>query len=126
VEDGPAILVCNSCRRSKDAGASDGALLARMLRAVAHTESRYAGLAVQEMPCLFACRQSCAIHLRAPGRIGYILGGFAADDATVRAILDYAAAHAASAIGEVPFDRWPEGVKGHFIARMPPPGYVVT
>jgi predicted metal-binding protein len=41
-----------------------------------------------------------------------------------RAILDYALHHAASEEGRVPFRDWPQGVKGHFIVRVPPAGYV--
>ena len=48
-----------------------------------------------------------------------------ADAAAARAILDYAVHHAASADGEVRFEDWPEGVKGHFLVRTPPAGYVI-
>ena len=43
-----------------------------------------------------------------------------------RAILDYALNHAASAEGQVPYALWPQGVKGHFLVRVPPAGYVAT
>ncbi len=130
VADGPAVVVCNTCRHSTEAredadGARGGAALARTLRAARDADPRYAGVAVQEMPCLFACQAFCAVHLRAPGKVGYVLGRFAADEAAARAILDYAVAYAASELGQVPFREWPQGVKGHFITRTPPPGFVV-
>lgn len=130
VDDGPAVVACNSCRfseaaRSDDDGMTGGGLLAAALRRVAAGDPAYARIAVQEMPCLFACERFCTVHLRGPGRIGYVLGGFAPNDEAARAILDYAVAYAESAEGQVPYRDWPEGVKGHFITRMPPAGFVV-
>jgi predicted metal-binding protein len=129
VEDGPAVVACNTCRFSKEqredgGGVRGGARLVEALRAVKEADARYVGIEVQEMPCLFACTEHCAVHLRAPGKIGYVLGRFTPDAESARAILDYAVHHAASEHGRVPFSDWPQGVKGHFITRMPPAGYV--
>ncbi len=87
--------------------------------------SGHEGIAVEEMACLFACNEFCTVHLRAPEKIGYILGRFEPTEDSAQALLDYAKAYAASAEGQVPFREWPDGVKGHFIARTPPQGYVV-
>jgi predicted metal-binding protein len=130
VEDGPAIVACNTCRLSEaereDAlGVRGGARLVAALRAVQASDPRYAAIAVQEMPCLFACQDHCTVHLRAPGKIGYVLGRFAADEEAARALLDYALLYAESEHGRVPFSLWPQGVKGHFLTRMPPAGHVV-
>jgi predicted metal-binding protein len=129
VEPGPAVVVCSTCRLSPDAredasGRRGGALLAQALRDVQRADAALAGVAVQEMPCLFACQRHCVIHLRAPGRIGYVLGGFAPGEEEARAILEYAVLHARSADGVVPYAQWPKGVKGRFIARTPPEGFV--
>lgn len=129
VEDGPSVVACSTCRSSPEAredadGVRGGARLVAALRAVQASDPRYAGVAVQAMPCLFACGDPCTVHIRAPGKVGYVLGRFTADEASARAILDYAARHAASEEGRVPFREWPQGVKGHFIVRMPPSGYV--
>lgn len=129
VEAGPAVVVCSTCRLSADrredeGGRRGGALLAEALRQVQAREPDLAAVAVQEMACLFACQRHCTVHIRAPDRIGYVLGGFTPDEAAARAILGYAARHAASAEGTVPYAEWPEGVKGHFITRTPPEGYV--
>ena len=123
VEDGPAVVACSTCRFSGE-GARGGARLIAALRAVRASDPRYAAIAVQEMPCLFACSDPCTVHIRAPGKVGYVLGRFMPDEAAARAILDYALHHAASVHGGVPFRDWPEGVKGHFIVRVPPAGYV--
>lgn len=124
------IVVCNTCRHSADAredadGVRGGARLAVTLRRMLGSGADH-GLEVQEMPCLFACQDFCTIHLRGPGKVGYVLGRFEPTDEAARAILDYARAYAASDWGQVPFREWPEGVKGHFITRTPPPGYVVA
>ena len=79
---------------------------------------------MEEMPCLFACTEFCTVHIRAPGKISYVLGRFEPVDEAARAILDYARAYAASEIGQVPFREWPQGVKGHFITRQPPEGFL--
>jgi len=129
VEDGPAIVACNTCRhsadqREDDTGMRGGAQMVAALRSVQGSDARYAGVAVQEMPCLFACTDFCTVHLRAPGKVGYVLGRFAPDEEAATAILDYAVHYAASEHGRVPFKQWPQGVKGHFITRTPPAGYV--
>jgi predicted metal-binding protein len=131
VEAGPAVVVCSTCRLSTDAredesGRCGGALLAKALRAVQAGVPALAAVAVQDMPCLFACQRHCAVHIRAPGRIGYVLGDFAPDEGAARAILEYAVLHAQSEEGVVPYGQWPHGVKGHFITRTPPEGFVCT
>jgi predicted metal-binding protein len=129
VEDGPAVVACNTCRHSAESredgtGLRGGARLVAALRAVKDSDPRYAGVAVQEMPCLFACTDHCTVHLRAPDKVGYVLGRFEPGEESARAILDYAVHYAGSEHGRVPYSKWPEGVKGHFITRTPPPGFV--
>jgi predicted metal-binding protein len=129
VADGTAIVACNTCRHSaelRDApdGTRGGEGLILAMRAVQQRDPRYADIAVQEMSCLFACQDFCTVHLRAPGKIGYVLGKFAPDEDAARAILDYAVEYAASEHGRVAYSKWPEGVKGHFITRTPPAGFV--
>jgi len=129
VPDGPALVACNTCRHAAGAredanGMRGGQHMVAALRAVRAGDTRYAGIAVQEMPCLFACEDFCTVHLRAPDKLGYVLGRFTPDEDSARAILDYAVEYAASDHGRVPFAKWPQGVKGHFITRTPPPGFV--
>ncbi|HEY0315704.1 MAG TPA: DUF1636 domain-containing protein [Sphingomonas sp.] len=129
VEDGPAVVACSTCRFAADAredsrGVRGGARLVEALHAVKASDPRYEGVSVQDMPCLFACAEHCTVHIRAPGKVGYVLGRFQPDTDAARAILDYALHHAASEEGRVPFRNWPQGVKGHFIVRVPPAGFV--
>ncbi|MET0309504.1 MAG: DUF1636 domain-containing protein [Sphingomonas sp.] len=128
---GPSVIVCNTCRHSPESredaeGVRGGARLAEAVRTTAASDPRYAGIAVEEMPCLFACADFCTVHLRAPGRIGYVLGRFTPDAEAATAILDFAVHYAASAEGQVPYRDWPQGVKGHFLVRVPPEGQVAT
>lgn len=130
VPDRAAVVACNTCRFSADArddadGRRGGVRLIEALRAV-QAEPGYEGVAVEEMACLFACAEHCTVHLCAPGKVGYVMGRFAPDEDAARAILDYARAYAASEWGQVPYRDWPEGVKGHFITRQPPAGFVVA
>jgi Predicted metal-binding protein len=130
-EPGAAVVVCSTCRvspetREDEGGRRGGALLAEAMRAVQQEVPELAGVAVQEMPCLFACKRHCTVHVRAPGKVGYVLGDFTPERDAARAILEYAAHHAASEEGVVRYADWPEGVKGHFITRTPPEGYLCT
>ncbi len=130
VSGGASVVVCNTCRHSAEVadgpdGRRGGATLARALQTVHAADPAFAGIAVDEMPCLFACKDFCTVHLRAPGKVGYVLGRFTPDEDAARAILEFMVAYAASEIGQVPFKSWPQGVKGHFITRTPPAGYVV-
>jgi len=132
---GPSIVLCNTCRfdpenRDGPDGRRGGAhFVAAVRRAAERLGGARRGGAVQvvveEMPCLFACSRHCTAHLRAPGKIGYVLGGFAPDDAAAEALVEFFLLYRDSEAGQVPFRHWPEGVKGHFIVRMPPPGHVV-
>ncbi len=118
--DGTALVVCTTCRGP--GGDGDGGRLATELARLAG-EPAYAGIAVAPLACLWSCGAGVSVQLRAPAKIGYVMGGFAAADA--RDLLAFALAYAASVDGEVPFDDWPAGVLGHFIARTPPPGMTI-
>jgi predicted metal-binding protein len=127
---GAELVVCTTCRfapdrREDESGRRGGEGLAEALAAAlpGHTAGRL-GLSLQPMACLFACSSHCTVHLRAPGRMGYLLGRFEPGGAAAEALLDYAAAYLQTPDGIVRFADWPEGVKGHFIARLPPEGRV--
>ena len=114
--DDTTLFVCTTCRgpgRVDDGGK----VLAAQLATIA-TEPAYGAIAVLPVECLWSCAQGVSVQLRGPAKIGYVMGGFVADDA--RDLLDFAVAHTVSVDGVVPYDRWPDGVRGHFIARTPP------
>lgn len=79
-----------------------------------------AGITLSSVRCLWACKRSCAVHLRAPGRAGYVLVELAPTAESARALLDYAAMYSDSVDGGVPFKQWPQPLRGHFLCRIPP------
>ena len=95
---------------------TDGEVLAELIEAAA------VGLpvATRRVSCTMGCERACNIIVQGAGKIGYSLGKFEPMAADARAIVDYAAMHAASATGQVPFREWPLGVKGHFVSRHIP------
>ncbi len=114
--DAPELIVCSTCR-GPDGASGGGAALAAALR---RTRGE---VAVVDVPCLWSCGAGASVQLRAPGKIGYVMGRFAASDAPD--LLAFADAYAASADGEVAYALWPKGVLGHFIARTPPAGMAI-
>lgn len=125
--DGVTLVVCSTCRFSFDdredgKGLRGGQHLLAHVERLAAGDQRLAAVSIRAMPCFFNCDQHCTVHLRGPGRMGYVLGRFEPTAQAAQAILDYAALYAASAEGIVPYRQWPQGVKGHFIVRVPPAG----
>ena len=113
------ITICDTCKRdgwsAADSGHTDGAALAEMIEAQPRPEVR-----TRRVSCLMGCTHGCNVAIQSAGKIAYTLGNFAADAGAAAAIADYAALHAASDTGQVPYRQWPQGVKGHFITRHPP------
>lgn len=115
------IFVCETCRHSKDEkigpdGRTGGETLASAVEARA---SGSGDLKVERIACLMGCDRHCNTAISAPGKLTYVLGMFTPSEASAEAIVDYALLHACSETGRVPFKQWPQGVKGHFVARIP-------
>lgn len=114
------IFVCDTCNYSTEAktredGKTGGEILAEFIEAGAGEE-----LTVKRQSCLMGCDRHCNVALSAPEKLDYVLGKFEPDEASAEAIIEYARLHAKSETGQVPYREWPEGVKGHFVARIPP------
>ncbi len=75
---------------------------------------------VVEQTCLWNCTQSCSVAIRDSERFSYITGRHVATRAQAEAILPWFDAHGETDTGEVPFRLWPDAMRGHFIARIPP------
>lgn len=120
------LYVCNSCRFNADSRfneheLSGGVLLYDALRrAIRNRPDLKDSIDLKEFNCLMSCDEHCNVHLRHPDKISYILGRWQPDDESAEAILDYAEQYLISDSGQVPFRSWPQTVKGHFIARIPP------
>lgn len=116
------ITVCTTCKYGPSAafdasGRTGGEILAAALEAGA--AGRSPAVRVIRHECLWACRNSCAVLVQAANKTGYLTGRFEAGAAAAEAILDWAGAYGESADGAVRYALWPEGIKGHFIARIP-------
>lgn len=112
------LTVCTTCRtmaeREDRALPPSGEAFLRSLQMAAE------GVTVRGAACLMGCDHGCNLALSDHGKLTYVLGRFEASAADVVAVLDFAALFATSETGQVPFRQWPQGVKGHFIARIPP------
>jgi predicted metal-binding protein len=77
-----------------------------------------------------AARSRCAaprlqrFYIRAERRLGYVLGRFVPSREHAVALLEYISEYLGSTDGVVPYAKWPDGVKGHFLVRVPPSGFV--
>jgi len=114
------ITICDTCKRPDwaDRGAqeSDGEVLADLIEAAAKGVT---GVKTRRHACLMGCGKGCNLAIQAHGKLTYVMGGF--DPATDSAadIVEYARLHQQTETGQVPFRSWPQGVKGHFVSRLP-------
>ena len=115
------ITVCDTCRQDDRAipeGAPrDGAALAELVEDAARDRE---GLRVRRVSCLMGCTHGCNVAVQGAGKLNYTLGRFAPEAEAARGIVDWAALHAESPTGQVPYRSWPPAVKGHFVTRHPP------
>lgn len=115
------ITTCDTCKRdgweTGDMTQTDGERLAALIEAAA------AGLPdvkTRRVSCLMGCKRSCNVAIQGAGKLNYTLGEFEPTQEAASGIVAYAAAHAASDSGQVPFREWPAEIKGHFVTRHPP------
>ncbi|WP_172332670.1 DUF1636 domain-containing protein [Mangrovicoccus sp. HB161399] len=113
------ITVCTTCRTAEERGdrtlpPSGEAFLAALEAASGD------GIAVRGTACLMGCEHGCNVAISAHGKLTYVLGHFSGSAEDASAVSAFAAGHAESGTGQVPFRQWPQGVKGHFVARVPP------
>jgi predicted metal-binding protein len=74
---------------------------------------------IQAQACLMACESHCNVAMRAEGKICYVVGRMPPDTDSARTLLDYFCQYLESETGRVPYRDWPQGIKGHFVARVP-------
>ena len=118
------IFVCDTCRFSKadrvgPGGRTGGELLAAKIESIAAEDEEFE---IRRHSCLMGCDRHCNVAVTSAGKLTYVLGMFTPTDASAEAIIDYARHYSDSPNGVVPYKRWPQGVKGHFVARIPPLG----
>lgn len=119
-----SLVICTTCRfpggEKHDAGGQTGgqAMVAAVKRVLAGQGRE--DVAVNEQACLWNCTQGCSVAIRDTDRFSYITGRHPPTDAQADAIVQWYDAHGATDNGEVPFREWPQAMRGHFIARIPP------
>lgn len=115
------ITICETCtRKDRTDPRPDqtcGEALAELVEAAARANP---ALSTRRHACLMACETACSVAVQAPGKMGYAMTGFTPLADQAAAIVTYAAHHAESRSGVVNWALWPEAVKGHFAARLPP------
>jgi predicted metal-binding protein len=118
------LLLCETCGQDAAApsAARKGELFATEVEGLLQ-EQLAAGappLLIKRTRCLMACQRHCTALLQAHGKIAYVLGDFQPEREAAEALLDYSRKYQQSDTGQVPFRTWPAGIKGKFIARIPP------
>lgn len=126
---GPSIIACSTCRFSAEArdaadGQRGGLRLYEELKRAQASDPDYAAIAIRKLACLFACSDHCTVHIQQDDKFAYVLGKFTPDEQSAHALLEYTRRYGESRDGTVAYSQWPEGVKGHFITRTPPVGFV--
>ncbi len=121
----PCVYVCETCRFSEskeldENGLSGGQILHEKIVVLAKKSSHASEFEIRTTRCLMGCDHHCNLHFRAPGKICYVVGRFEPTDESAEAIMDYFEKYLQSETGQVPYKTWPQGIKGHFIARVPP------
>lgn len=114
------ITVCDTCKTDawqEGDSHTDGERLAGMIEVATDGLEQ---VSVRRHSCLMGCARACNVAIQANGKLCYTLSGFAAETDAAEAVADYAALHAESPTGQVPYRQWPQGVKGHFATRHPP------
>ena len=115
------ITICDTCKHedwaNRDLTLTDGEALAALIEAAA-TDAP--GVRTRRHSCLMGCTRACNVAIQGSGKLNYTLGGFDVSTDAAAGIVAYAALHAASDSGTVPYRDWPAAVKGHFVTRHPP------
>lgn len=124
-----SITICETCRyepTSKEGpdGRRGGAMLAEEVRDYL-TEVGRDDVSVRTQRCMWACKRNCTVLFQESENYSYLAGDFRPETHAASDIVAYFDRLAENTNGDVPFEQWPEGVKGHFIARMPPADWTI-
>jgi predicted metal-binding protein len=119
------ITVCDTCKRpgwdAAAGGPTDGERFAALVEAEAATAALPAAqLRTRRLSCTMGCERACNVVVQARGKLCYSLGLFEPTAEAAAAVVAWAALHAGSDTGQVPYRQWPQGVKGHFVSRHAP------
>ena len=115
------ITICETCKREgwKDKGLKepDGFELAKLIENI---PTQKENIVIRRHACLMGCDHGCNVTIQDNKKLSYVLGNFKPLKEDAEAIVFYANLHADSSNGQVPYREWPQAIKGHFVARIPP------
>jgi predicted metal-binding protein len=115
------ITICDTCKREGSPGPAEGAEPpGARLAALVEAAAEGTPLRTRRTSCLMGCDHGCNVAVQAPAKLCYTLGRFEPTEEAAAAIVAWAALHADSGTGQVPYRQWPQPVKGHFVTRHPP------
>lgn len=118
------LVICSTCKYSAESkfapdGRTGGEILAAAVRNVLAGEGR-GDVRVETQACLWNCTRPCSVLVQDDQRFSYVTGGHEPSENQARAIVEWFDLHGQTPDGVVPFKAWPQAMRGHFIARMPP------
>jgi len=118
------LVICSTCKFSVESkfapdGRTGGQMLIDTMRGVLTDQGRD-DVVVETQVCLWNCTRPCSVVIQDDQRFSYITGSNQPTTEQARAILEWFDAHGQTETGEVPFKQWPQMMRGHFIARIPP------
>ena len=119
-----SLVVCTTCKFSPESklapdGRTGGETLLAHLRDALQASGRD-DLAIEPQACLWNCTRPCSVVMRDDQRFSYVTGGNSPTREQAEAVIAWFDAHGQTETGEVPFKLWPDKMRGHFIARIPP------
>ena len=119
-----SLVFCTTCKFSgRDKfgpdGKSGGEKLIKEVEQLLRENGRD-DVRIARQSCLWACKRHCNVWFRDTEKYSYLAGDFVPGREAAEAIVGWFDLHGASEDGWVSFKQWPDGMRGHFIARMPP------
>lgn len=114
------LTICTTCRNEATREHKEGAPTGEAFLEEVRNAVGDAPLKVRGVACLMGCAHGCNSALSAEDKLTYVLGRFDGTAEDAEALVEYATKFSESETGAVPFRQWPQGVKGHFVARIPP------
>jgi predicted metal-binding protein len=127
------VFVCTACasvwKDGKREGKSGGEHLLESLSTLVKDWDLRDNFHIQEVECMSACSNSCAVSFAAPGKYTYLFGNLpsqgeesaiAFGSSVAIAILECASQYYHKSDGLLPWAQRPEPLKKGVIARIPP------
>ena len=115
------LYVCQTCRRDEKRGPGERSRGQQLAAAVQEelAERPVAGLTLVRVACLNGCLNPCNVSLRAPRKFALRFSRMESQHAADVCAL--ARTYLTHPTGDVSEGEWPEALRGHLTARVPPP-----